>query len=150
MYLIEATRELIDNFIMSDADQKEQVASCNEYVFENPSEYDAIIDDDNVLALGGVTDFGTIWLLTSYHVKKLGVSKQRKFVKLIRKQIENYMRHNRHRAFLFNTVWEKNVDHIKFIESCGGFLLPEKAYKTPIGETFIPFIIPNSYHEGGN
>lgn len=150
MYLVEATRDLIDNFVMSDEDIKEQVASCNEYIFDNPSDYDVIIDNsNNVYALGGVTEYGTIWLLTSYLVKDLSIKDKQRFVKLIRKQIENYKKHNPTRQCFYNTVWNKNTGHIEFIKSCGGTLREDMAYETPINETFIPFIIPNEYYNGG-
>ena len=149
MEILEATKELIDKFEMSEADFKEQVASGNQYVFERPQDYIVIVDNDNVLGLGGLTDTGTIWLLTSHLVEKLSIKDKQKFVKLVRKQVENYKKHNKDRMYFVNSVWEHNTSHIKFVESCGGVFLYEKAYKTIIGETFIPFIIPNDYHEGG-
>lgn len=151
MELREATQQDINNFIMSDADAKEQVASCNEYIFENPDEYDVIVDDDKkeVYALGGVATNGIIWLLTSHLVEGLKLRGKLEFVRLIKDQVQHYKKISPTQPFLYNTVWSKNKQHIKFIKACGGIMQWNRAYKTPIGEVFVPFIIPNEYYNGG-
>ena len=149
MQLRIATQEDLDSFVLSTKDLLEQIASGNEYEFDNPEDYDVIVDDsNNVLALGGISVYGTIWLLTSDFVSKLPLTDKKEFIRLIRRQIENYKKHSKHRPFFYNTVWEKNEDHMKFIEACGGIFDYNNKYNSTMGEPFIPFVIPNEYYGG--
>ena len=119
MKLILATKELISKFKMCQADLKEEKAWGVKYDFnEVPPESFAVLNGNQVIALGGITHEGAIWLLTSSEVKQLKLGDRRRFVKLIHKFVNEQFDKT---GFIYfkNTVWIGNEDHLKFISSCG-------------------------------
>lgn len=148
MKIVKSTNWLLELFEMSDEDKAELKATGNNFRLDMlDSRCDVLIDGSKVLAVGGFTDTGVVWLLTSKEVKKLPLKKRKEFVKTLKDHIDNTLRENPDRHYYVNAIWEKNKSHIDFVKKFGGVF--QQVFTNPkTGENFIPFKLYNKYYEG--
>lgn len=75
-----------------------------------------IIHKEQVLAIGGFTDSGCCWFLTSNIVDTLDKQDRKLFrEELCKNRDEALLVH----PILYNYIWKGNEAHVRFVESCG-------------------------------
>lgn len=94
----------------------------------------AIRSHGAILAIGGYTENGNCWFLSSKYLAKLSQEKRKEF----RAQLmENLLNTLKLFPVLCNMAWAKNTQHLRLIESCGG-RIGTSGY-APSGEEFVYF-----------
>lgn len=89
---------------------------------------------DLTMAIGGYTEHGHCWFLSSDWLMELWPQERADFRKLLMMNLMNTLELF---PVLSNMAWERNTQHLKLIESCGGHVLDRRVL--PTGEAFMYF-----------